>query len=91
MRAGRYFDSFPKVGIVVPNPVAWLLPEFIEIGNTISTTLELPKGGNGAPFGARISPTSDGFLVWLPAGTHPADIIDTLKLLLKSMTSRLTA
>eukprot|EP00884_Botryococcus_braunii_P013943 jgi/Botrbrau1/2254/Bobra.101_2s0078.1 len=62
----RYYDSFPKVGIIIPNPVAWLLPEFIQVGNTISTTLDLPKSGNGAPFGAKISPTSDGFLIWLP-------------------------
>ena len=63
----RYFGSFPKVGIVVPNPVAWLLPEIIDIGNGISATLELPAAGINAPAGARVTSTSDGFVIWLPS------------------------
>lgn len=27
-RADRYFGSFPKIGIVIPNAAVWLLPEF---------------------------------------------------------------
>eukprot|EP00884_Botryococcus_braunii_P013932 jgi/Botrbrau1/2253/Bobra.101_2s0077.1 len=63
----KFFGSWPKVGIVIPNPVAWLLPEFVEMGNDIQTVLRIPSPGSGAPLGARISPTSDGFLIWLPS------------------------
>ena len=30
------------VGIVIPNPAKWLLPEFQDIGWTLQTTLQLP-------------------------------------------------
>ena len=63
----RYFGSFPKVGIVIPNPIAWLLPEIIDIGNGISATLDLPAAGVTAPAGARVTSTSDGFVIWLPS------------------------
>ena len=63
----RYFGSFPKVGIVIPNPIAWLLPEIIDIGSGISATLDLPAAGVTAPAGARVTSTSDGFVIWLPS------------------------
>ena len=33
--------SFPKLGIVIPNPAQWLLTEFQDIGRTLQTTLQL--------------------------------------------------
>ena len=63
----RYFGSFPKVGIVIPNPIAWLLPELIDAGADLKATIDLPLGGKTAPAGAKVSATSDGFVVWLPA------------------------
>ena len=68
----RYWGSFPKVGIVIPNAAAWLLPDlaklFAENGG-IEATLELPgaNGGAGLPAGARAEQSSDGFVVWLPS------------------------
>lgn len=53
---------------MIPNPVAWLLPEFVAFGNDIQAIVRVPSPGSGAPLGARISPTSDGFLIWLPSG-----------------------
>jgi hypothetical protein len=66
--ADRFISTWPKVGIVIPNPIAWLLPEFIELAGDLQTTLQLPAVGSSAPLGARVSPTSDGFLIWLPSG-----------------------
>ena len=66
MRADRYIESFPRVGIVIPNPAIWLLPQFQDLAATLSTTLSLP---NLLPHGAFAEPTSDGFLLWLPSGT----------------------
>lgn len=61
--ADRYFGSFPKVGIVIPNAAAWLLPEFQDLANALEHTLDLPTI---LPHGARVDPTADGFLLWLP-------------------------
>ena len=61
--ADRYIGSLPKVGIVIPNPVVWLLPEFQDLAAGITTTLSLP---NLLPHGAFVTPTSDGFLLSLP-------------------------
>jgi len=61
--ADRYFGSFPKVGIVIPNAAAWLLPEFQDLANVLEHTLDLPTI---LPHGARVDPTADGFLLWLP-------------------------
>lgn len=68
MRADRYFGSFPKVGIVIPNAAAWLLPEFQDLANALEHTLDLPTI---LPHGARIDPTADGFLLWLPTCAFP--------------------
>ncbi|CAL5223539.1 g6071 [Coccomyxa viridis] len=59
----RYFGSFPKVGIVIPNAAVWLLPEFQEVANALEQTLDLPSI---LPHGARLDPTADGFLIQLP-------------------------
>lgn len=69
LRADRYFGSFPKVGIVIPNAAAWLLPEFQEIGNALNMVVDMPTI---LPHGTRVDTTSDGFLIWLPssASTH---------------------
>lgn len=68
----KYWGSFPKVGIVVPNPIAWLIPEFSDMANNLQTALDLPVPGNGAPLGSRLAPTSDGFVIWLPStGIYP--------------------
>jgi hypothetical protein len=66
--ADKYFSSFPKVGIVIPNPAIWLLPEFQDLAATLSTTLSLP---NLLPHGAYVTPTSDGFLLNLPSCERP--------------------
>jgi hypothetical protein len=63
----RFVGSFPKVGIVIPNPVAWLIPEFSDLAHNLQTTLDVPVPGDGAPLGSRIAPTSDGFVIWLPS------------------------
>ena len=63
----RYFGSFPKVGIVIPNPIAWLLPELMELGDGLRATIDLPIGGKSAPAGAKVSANSDGFVIWLPS------------------------
>ncbi|CAK0783700.1 hypothetical protein CVIRNUC_006899 [Coccomyxa viridis] len=60
----RYFGSFPKVGIVIPNAAAWLLPEFQDVATALEQTLDLPSI---LPHGARVDPTTDGFLLWLPS------------------------
>ena len=52
---------------MIPNPIAWLLPEIIDIGNGIQATLDLPAAGVTAPAGARVTSTSDGFVIWLPS------------------------
>ena len=67
----RYFGSFPKVGVVIPNPVAWLLPEILDVAGTLKATVDLPLGGKTAPEGARVTPTSDGFVIWLPSSAFP--------------------
>ncbi len=63
--ADRYFSSFPVIGIVVPNPSVWLLPEFQDLAESLSTTLSLPAS---LTHGATTAPTSDGFLINLPTG-----------------------
>ncbi|BDA49049.1 hypothetical protein COCOBI_13-1590 [Coccomyxa sp. Obi] len=68
----RYVGSFPKIGIVIPNPIVWLLPEFQDLAATITTTLSLP---NLLPHGAFVTPTSDGFLLNLPT-FQPSQIPD---------------
>ncbi|KAK9821329.1 hypothetical protein WJX81_005860 [Elliptochloris bilobata] len=60
----RYFGSFPKVGVVVPSPAAWLLPEFQDLSSQLTTTLDLPAV---MPHGLTAEPTGDGFLIWLPS------------------------
>ena len=70
MRADRYFGSFPKVGIVIPNPAQWLLPEFQDIGRTLQTTLQLPPDAT-IGHGFTLEPTSDGFLISLPSSERP--------------------
>jgi hypothetical protein len=62
--ADRYFGSFPKVGIVVPSPAAWLLPELQDEAHALTTTLDLPAV---VGHGASVEPTSDGLLIWLPS------------------------
>ena len=65
--ADRYFGSFPKVGVVVPSPAAWLLPEFQDLSARLTSTLDLPAlAGNGIT----AEPTGDGFLLWLPTSAH---------------------
>ena len=51
------------MGIVIPNAAAWLLPEFQDLANVLEHTLDLPTI---LPHGARVDPTADGFLLWLP-------------------------
>jgi hypothetical protein len=64
----RYWGSFPKVGIVVPNAAAWLLPDVASLfGPGMTAQLELPAPGQGLPKGARAETTSDGFVIWLPS------------------------
>lgn len=68
----RYWGSFPKVGIVIPNAAAWLLPDLAQLftdNGGITANLELPSigAGGGLPAGARAEPSSDGFVVWLPS------------------------
>jgi hypothetical protein len=63
----KFVGSFPKVGIVIPNPVAWLIPEVSDLAHNLQTTLDVPVPGDGAPLGSRIAPTSDGFVIWLPS------------------------
>ena len=66
--ADRYWGSFPKVGIVVPNAASWLLPDFADLfGPSLNATLRLPGPGAGLPAGARAEPDSDGFVIWLPS------------------------
>lgn len=66
VHADRYFSSFPKVGIVIPNPAIWLLPEFQDLATSLSTTLSLPNDAS-LLHGAYVEPTSDGFLIQLPS------------------------
>lgn len=61
--ADRYFSSFPKVGIVIPNPAQWLLPEFQDLAAGLATTLSLP---DTLLHGAFVTPTGDGFLINMP-------------------------
>jgi hypothetical protein len=60
----RFFGSFPKVGIVIPNAAVWLLPDFYELGNALNMVIDVPTI---LPHGTRIDTTSDGFLLWLPS------------------------
>eukprot|EP00884_Botryococcus_braunii_P013843 jgi/Botrbrau1/2245/Bobra.101_2s0073.1 len=71
----RYFGSFPKVGIVIPNMADWILPDLRDIlGPTLGLTVELPQPGTGGlPIGSRVAPTSDGFLIWMNP-LQPRDI-----------------
>lgn len=55
------------MGIVIPNPGQWLLPELQDIGRTLQTTLQLPPDAT-IGHGLTLQPTSDGFLIWLPSG-----------------------
>ncbi len=52
------------MGIVIPNPAIYLLPEFQDLAANLETTLSLP---NALPHGAYAEPTSDGFLLFLPS------------------------
>jgi len=64
----RYWGSLPKVGIVVPNAAAWLVPDLQDLfGPELNATVALPAPGRGLPAGARAEPTSDGLVVWLPS------------------------
>jgi len=66
--ADRYFGSFPKVGVVIPNAAAWLLPEFVDLGRALNMVVDMPTI---LPHGTRIDTTSDGFLLWLPSCAPP--------------------
>ena len=68
----RYFGSFPKVGIVIPNAAAWLLPDLASIfgEDPLKATVNLPGPGAGLPKGGRADATSDGFVLWMPT-TQP--------------------
>ena len=68
--ADRYFGSFPKVGIVIPNPSTWLLPEFQDLASALERTLMLPPNGELSN-GVSLQPDSDGFLIFLPSGAYP--------------------
>ena len=68
MPADRYFSSFPKVGIVIPNPAMWLLPEFQDLAAGLSTSLSLP---DNLLHGAFVTPTGDGFLINMPTCEAP--------------------
>ena len=72
LHADRYVSSFPRVGIVIPNPAIWLLPAFQDFAAGLSTTLSLP---NLLPHGAYATPTSDGFLIYLPSGERILDML----------------
>lgn len=65
--ADKWFGSFPKVGIVIPNPVAWILPEIANIASSARVVLDFPVPRGGPQIGARVAPTSDGFVIWLPS------------------------
>ena len=69
--ADRYFGSFPKVGVVVPSPAAWLLPEFQDLSSRLTSILDLPAF---AGEGLTAEPTGDGFLLWLPPSARPQPI-----------------
>ncbi len=69
-RADRYFGSFPKVGIVIPNPSVTVLPELQDLTARLATTLLLPPNGQ-LPNGLSLQPDSDGFLIFLPSGARP--------------------
>ena len=71
MLADRYFGSFPKVGIVIPNIGQWLLPELQDIAKTLQTTLQLPPDAT-IGHGSTLEPPSDGLLITFPTGTRPA-------------------
>jgi hypothetical protein len=67
----RYWGSFPKVGIVVPNAASWLLPDLAKLfadNGGIQANLDLPTAnGGGLPAGATAEASSDGLVVWLPS------------------------
>ena len=65
--ADRYFGSFPKVGIVIPNIGQWLLPELQDIAKTLQTTLQLPPDAT-IGHGFTLEPSSDGLLITFPTG-----------------------
>ena len=52
---------------MVPSPAAWLLPEFQDLSNQLTTTLDLPAY---IPHGVTAQPTGDGFLIWLPSSAR---------------------
>ena len=70
VRADRYFGSFPKVGIVIPNIAQWLLPELQDLAKTLETTLQLPPDAT-IGHGLTLEPTGDGILISLPTGVLP--------------------
>lgn len=72
MPADRYFSSFPKVGIVIPNPAMWLLPEFQDLATGLATTLSLP---DTLLHGAFVTPTGDGFLINMPSCESPRPLL----------------
>jgi hypothetical protein len=47
---------------------ALLRPSSQDLANVLEHTLDLPTI---LPHGARVDPTSDGFLLWLPSCAHP--------------------
>ena len=67
MLADRYFGSFPKVGIVIPNIGQWLLPELQDLAKTLQTTLQLPPDAT-IGHGFTLEPSSDGLLITFPTG-----------------------
>ena len=55
------------MGIVIPSPAQWLLPEIQDIAKTLQTTLQLPPDAT-VGHGITLEPTSDGILINLPTG-----------------------
>ena len=57
------------MGIVIPSPGEWLLPELQDIAKTLQTTLQLPPDAT-IGHGITLEPSSDGILISLPTGAR---------------------
>ncbi len=76
--ADRYFGSFPKVGIVIPNIAQWLLPELQDLAKTLQTTLQLPPDAT-IGHGLTLEPTGDGILISLPTGDNILTLVPCMR------------